>query len=829
MRFDAITARGLGPFRDEVRLDFASLTGLLIAVTGANGAGKSTLLELLAGALYRECPTRGSLSALATARDAFVEVSCTNGRPWRIRQSVDALSAKGEALVLDESGAPALPDTKVRSFDSWAAAHLPPSEVLYASTFGVQGAAGFLSARPAERKAILLGVLGIERLERLADAARGRARATQEELATVRARCEELARSAVSVEDATAHLAAMHASLVAHEVALREAHARHDELVVKASRIEAHRAAVSAARSARRDLEQRIRVEEQALDALRLREQNNRALLDRADELRAAAHEAAALREGLAELEAAGREAAGRAKLLAEREVRLERERDELRRRRHGLVAPRWASSSTPEAVREAVRIEPGARARVADLVAAADEAQRRRDSLRVAASGSSADRISRLRDALGDIASWRADCHAHDADKGNELRDFDEVDLVHVEWHAAWALEVDDGAKGVAEDARAALDAAEYEAAAAARALSDAREALVAVEHAVALLPLLTEHEAACAAVERERGVVEASVAEAERAVVVVREERELAVEQRDEVYLEQRRTREALERFESLPAQLARLDAAEGRLAELEPQIADALARIVGLRDALDDIPEPGPVPAIPDIDESARAARTAGTLFAEARAAVARAETDLERARIDAERGGELAAEARRLEIDLADWTRLAADLGRDGLQAMEIDAAGPELSALINDLLHTCVGPRWTVTIDTTRLSADGKRSIEGLEVRVLDTERGREAPAETFSGGERVIIGEAVSLALSMLATRRASLVGVTLVRDESGAALDAAGARAYVAMLRRAAELVGASRVLLVSHSPDVVEMCDARVEVAGGRVEVRA
>src|SRR5690606_4312913 len=175
------------------------------------------------------------------------------------------------------------------------------------------------------------------------------------------------------------------------------------------------------------------------------------------------------------------------------------------------------------------------------------------------------------------------------------------------------------------------------------------------------------------------------------------------------------------------------------------------------------------------------------------------------------------------------DLADWELLASSLGRDGLQALEIDAAGPELTALVNDLLRTCVGTRWTVSIETTRLSADGKRQLEGCEVRVIDTERGRDGTAESLSGGERVLVGEAVSLALSMLACRRAGVQGPTLVRDESGAALDPVNARGYVAMLRRAAEIVGARHVLFVSHAHEIQELADARIVVRDGRVEVQA
>lgn len=151
-----------------------------------------------------------------------------------------------------------------------------------------------------------------------------------------------------------------------------------------------------------------------------------------------------------------------------------------------------------------------------------------------------------------------------------------------------------------------------------------------------------------------------------------------------------------------------------------------------------------------------------------------------------------------------------------------------AAGPELTELVNDLLHTCMGPRFTVTIDTTKTSSDGKKQLETCEVRVLDTERGREDRVETFSGGERALVGESVSLALSMLACRRSGVEGPTLVRDESTAAFDETNGRAYVAMLRRAAEIVGASRVLFIAHDPQLQALADARLVVAGGKVTVQ-
>jgi exonuclease SbcC len=267
-------------------------------------------------------------------------------------------------------------------------------------------------------------------------------------------------------------------------------------------------------------------------------------------------------------------------------------------------------------------------------------------------------------------------------------------------------------------------------------------------------------------------------------------------------------------------LVAKAGPLAGAEGRLAELVPQLDDARRVVAKGENELERLPALPDVQVAVDVSSARRAVTDAERIAREAASALAVAEQRLEAATAGAERLVGLERDRDAAGAELADWTRLALDLGRDGLQAAEIDAAGPELTELVNDLLHTCHGPRFTVRVETQRASADGKRVLEGCDVVVLDTVGGREAQGETFSGGERVIIGEALSLALSMLACRRAGLEGVTLVRDESGAALDPENARTYVAMLRRAAELVRADKVLFVSHSPEVVEMADSRIEV---------
>jgi exonuclease SbcC len=260
-----------------------------------------------------------------------------------------------------------------------------------------------------------------------------------------------------------------------------------------------------------------------------------------------------------------------------------------------------------------------------------------------------------------------------------------------------------------------------------------------------------------------------------------------------------------------------------------QLEPQVSTLRTELSVLETQLAATPEPTPPGAAPALETLEGALQSAKTRVADATRAISAHETRLEQARAAEERIAALEAERRTLELELADWTRLALDLGRDGIQSAEVDSAGPQLTALTNDLLLACHGPRYSVRISTTRAKADGKGEIDECRVMVTDSEDGTEREAKLHSGGERVILGEAVSLALSMMACDRAGVRGVTLVRDESGAALDPKNARGYIAMLRHAAKVTRADKVIFVSHSREIQALADATIEIGERRANAEA
>lgn len=804
MRLDSVRIRHLGPFVD-FKADLRSLgNARIVAVVGPNGTGKSVFLETaIPGALYRDTPTRGSLAKLATARDAMLEVSLVNGRPYTIRHTIDSVSGKGESLVLDAEGQP-VPGTesaKVTAFKEWAATHLPAEEVLYSSVFAPQGSGGFISLSAGDMKAALLRILDIERYEGLAEAARDRKRATEKELAVIVARIQdERQRGGDRAEAERALDAAIDAVIHA------DAEAAKADLALRAAEAAAADVAEAIRTWQRRKAEAdtiryRIAEAEKKLVDLHHRAANNRTVLAEADAIRAAIAERedwqrkeqdarADVARLTAEVKRLDAEVESHARSAQEQADRIQTET----RRRDVLANALGAEAVIRAAVAEIPQIEEDLAAAKEKLAAAEHDLA----SLSEQRLAGADERITGLRDGLTQIVVHPGDSRTI----------------------AVNTLTSDDAAVALAHQMPARVHAA----------TSFVAETRRAVDRLTQALHTRTETAALASALERDR----IAHAEAEKAILAARcaqDELSLAhaagiaavATHRALVTEAQSRVNEciaAINRVQSLAAKAEPLAKAEARLAELEPQIAETTATIDRDKVVLIQYEDLGEAPSAPDVDAARKRATAAAGRARDAHAVQVTAELALTAARESAGRVEQLAAEQRAIEGDLSDWSRLAADLGRDGLQAIEIGAAGPELTATVNELLHGCHGPRWTVTIETQRASADGKRMIEDCQVRVLDTERGREDEASTYSGGERVIIGEAVSLGLMVMSCRRKGITGATVVRDETGAALDPQNARAYVAMLRRAADLVDADKILIVSHSADVLALIDAEIRV---------
>lgn len=777
----------------DFKLDVGELRGL-IALVAPNGTGKSSAVEIgILGSCFRKTETQGKLKDRAIDRDAWVEASIVHGAGYTIRQLVDGKT--GESLVTNDNGEPVLHDTKVSTYESeFAAKRLPDPEVYLAGPFCAQQSEGFVRMTSAERISVILKVRGIARLERMAKLASERAASASGAFKSLATRITDASAGATSVEAADAALLLAKASAAAAdgavaaakvELAARQRKAA-DHTVNKASREAAtkHLATLTEQRDA---AQARVKAVEEVLASAQ-------AIVASAQAIREAVAQLPAEEAALTDLRAAY--AAAEAGIRAE----LDPWRDGAARIK--------ATEQRLTAARARLRDEEAIRAATVNLPVhlSALEAER----AAVAALG-------KEREAL-EAKGWADDKQARAALRAGmiEVSELPAYSETEPQALARRHVAADDAAAAAAiaapkhiADLKARL-AREHEH------LAMAEQKRVYLEKLAARLPELDAAQIDMKTAEREVAEIRAGHAVA----VIVALARSLT---RLELAKAGAAKAASLAPVRASAARVASLDAAEARLVELEKQgftdQTEAL-RLAAQIAEIEEVDGAADLGEAPDVAGAERLLDGAEAAAREAAAGVTRAEQDLLRAQETAARVATLEAERDAVAAELADWSRIELDLGRKGIQSAEVDAAGPELTELANSLLRKCHGPRFTVEVKTQRLNADGKKTIDECHVRVIDSVKGTDKELRDHSGGERVILGITMRLALSMMACRTADFRDFTFVCDEGGAALDTENNRAFVAMLRHALAATGARHVLLVSHSEEVQRMCDHIIEI---------
>jgi len=169
--------------------------------------------------------------------------------------------------------------------------------------------------------------------------------------------------------------------------------------------------------------------------------------------------------------------------------------------------------------------------------------------------------------------------------------------------------------------------------------------------------------------------------------------------------------------------------------------------------------------------------------------------------------------------RIEDELANWALFARCMSNDGLIALAIDDAGPELSALANDLLSASYGPRFTVSIHTLLETAKGDQR-EGFDIVVHDADSAASKSLTWMSGGERTIIEACLTRAIALYLAQSSGRRYTTLFSDEADGALDPERKRSFMAMKREVLRLGGYAREYFVSQTPELTAMADAVIDL---------
>ncbi len=131
-----------------------------------------------------------------------------------------------------------------------------------------------------------------------------------------------------------------------------------------------------------------------------------------------------------------------------------------------------------------------------------------------------------------------------------------------------------------------------------------------------------------------------------------------------------------------------------------------------------------------------------------------------------------------EKKKIMVQYLEEQNLAQAFSKDGIQALLIEEALPEIEYEANDLLARLTDNQAHISIESLRdLKKGGTR--ETLDINISDTQGVR--PYELFSGGEAFRIDFALRIAISKLLARRAGTSLQTLIIDEGFGSQDDEG------------------------------------------------
>ena len=169
-------------------------------------------------------------------------------------------------------------------------------------------------------------------------------------------------------------------------------------------------------------------------------------------------------------------------------------------------------------------------------------------------------------------------------------------------------------------------------------------------------------------------------------------------------------------------------------------------------------------------------------------------------------------------KKLDLEISDYQDIAGAAGKDGIQALLIEDAIPEIEQEANQLLSRLTHNQMHIIIESLRdLKRGGTK--ETLDINISDPSGIR--PYELFSGGEAFRIDFALRIAISKLLARRAGTALQTLIIDEGFGSQDEEGLSLIMDAIHKIQD--DFEKVIVVSHLPSMRDQFPVHFNVEKG------
>jgi len=841
-------------YRSPDALEFEGIH--LACLTGANGAGKSSLLDAITWALWGRARTRSDDDLIHQGQsEMLVQLDFLQGegryRVVRKRQMGKTARQGRSALDLYAWDAPQqtwqpLTASSIRETDRKISDLLRLDyETFIHSAFLQQGRAdAFTVKTPGDRKKILGDILGLEQWRTYEERAKLVLRQIEQDAALIDVRLRE-------IEQQEAEEPALRRELEVAESALADAATLREEAEARYAEVAGADDQMSAAQTRLAQAEHHVR--QRRADLADLAQDLDR-LAARLAQVRAVLDERGSIEDGYAQLQAARQadQALGeKLQAMAAIKDRLNDVTAAIQAARAGLESEANVHRDRIDAAQRSASELERHQAELADVeseVRALEAAEQRRDDLRDIRAALKEEmaalrvtnttlynEMQAIKARIADVESAEATCPLC----GQPL------DETH-----KTALLADLQAQGTARGDQHRANTARAEAITAQ--LAEHKAAIAAIELDLRALPARRER-AAGLRISADQAHEAAATIQREAAALAVIEQMLAAGEyaqelqqQRDAIQAEidalgydsdaHSAARATLTTYHAYEARQRDLDSALVQLPEIESALASAEGRRARWLEALAE--EEAAVEAaqqeINGLRASVEEARRREDEMRRRRSDEKHAQEQVIRAQqalsaLENARKRKAELETRRTELVEREtiYEALRDAFGKNGVPAMIIEAAIPELEEAANHLLSRMTSGRMHVRLDTQREKRTGGVA-ETLDILISD-ELGTRS-YESYSGGEAFRVNFAIRVALSQMLARRAGAQLRTLFMDEGFGTQDENGRQRLVEAITAVQDTF--DLLLVITHVEDLRDAFPVQIEIQktadGSRITVR-
>ena len=269
-------------------------------------------------------------------------------------------------------------------------------------------------------------------------------------------------------------------------------------------------------------------------------------------------------------------------------------------------------------------------------------------------------------------------------------------------------------------------------------------------------------------------------------------------------------RRLREA---EDALPAERQALERAGQMLGRRRLEVSDAEQRLAAAEEELKGLP-----PLELELQDVERLHENLDRARGEAQVRAGILQQQVDRCIQLESEVGDQERERHRLVEERSIYDELATAFGKNGIQALIIETAIPNLEADANQLLARLTENRMSLKLQLLEGRKDSRSGLpsEELDIKVADDVGTRSY--ETFSGGEAFRINFALRIALSKLLARRSGAPLPILFIDEGFGSQDTTGQERLTEAIQSIQD--DFEKIIVITHVDQIKESFPIRIEV---------